>query len=666
MAWTKYLALPKEITPFEQQYLKRLNKVALVFFYLHVPAFMVVAAVAGTGPYLALGMTLAVIAGPTIAYRAFSNPRALSVVYGVTAMLMGGLLVHFGQGPVQIEMHFYFFALLAMLCMFANPTVNIAAAITVALHHLVVWMLVPGSVFNYDARWWVVLVHAGFVVLETVATCFISREFFDNVIGLEKIVDARTKTLNEKQRDMRLLLDTIEEGLITIDLYGRMSSECSQAAHEWFGAPAAGEKLSTWIGTRDATFGEWLELSLESVRDGMLPVEVSLSQLPKQFVDGDRTFAVHYKLVSNADAAEAEQILVVVTDITDRLRTEFAERHQSELLRLFQHIMRDKAGFVEFLTEADEIVHALAERRYGDLDHMKRLIHTLKGNAAMFGMLRLNEICHNLESWIADEATEPAASDMAGLHETWRRTRDEVQEMIGEHASGSIEIDDAEYQAILQAVLDGVDARLIARMLESWRLEPAGKRLSRIEQQIKGLAERMGKSNVSVTIDANDLRFNAARFAPFWSAFIHVLRNTVDHGIEDFDARQASGKPTQSTIGVSTRVAGDRFIVTVEDDGPGVDWDALRATAQQLGLASDPRAQSTDVIFLPGVSSKTGVTELSGRGVGMAAVRSACESLGGSVEVESRKGEGTRISFVFPNDDTVYEGHSAILRRASA
>src|SRR6185295_3181140 len=118
-------------------------------------------------PLSALLLTCVVMIGPTIAYRMIKHPRALSVVYGITAMLMGGLLVHFGQGPVQIEMHFYFFALLAMLCMFANPMVNIAAALTVALHHLIVWWLLPGSVFNYDAQWWVVLVHAAFVILET-------------------------------------------------------------------------------------------------------------------------------------------------------------------------------------------------------------------------------------------------------------------------------------------------------------------------------------------------------------------------------------------------------------------------------------------------------------------------------------------------------------------
>src|SRR5258708_13674171 len=120
---------------------------------------------------------------PTLAYRFIRNPRWLSVVYGVTAMLMGGLLVHFGQGPVQIEMHFYFFALLAMLCMFANPMVNLVAALTVALHHLIVWWLRPRSGFNYDAQWWVVLVHARFVRLEPAAASLIALQFFHHSIA---------------------------------------------------------------------------------------------------------------------------------------------------------------------------------------------------------------------------------------------------------------------------------------------------------------------------------------------------------------------------------------------------------------------------------------------------------------------------------------------------
>jgi hypothetical protein len=95
-------------------------------------------------------------AGPALAYATLERPRVVSIIYGVSAMFFGGLLVHFGQGPVQIEMHFYFFALIAMLAVFGNPLVIVAAAVTVALHHLLLWFIVPESVFNYDAPVWVV------------------------------------------------------------------------------------------------------------------------------------------------------------------------------------------------------------------------------------------------------------------------------------------------------------------------------------------------------------------------------------------------------------------------------------------------------------------------------------------------------------------------------
>jgi C4-dicarboxylate-specific signal transduction histidine kinase len=116
---------------------------------------------------------------------------------GITAMFMGGILVHAGQGPVQIEMHFYFFVLLALLAVYANPLVIVVAALTVAAHHLVLWFVLPASVFNYEAPLWVVAVHALFVILEAVAACFIARNFFDNVVELEQRIQERTHKLQE-------------------------------------------------------------------------------------------------------------------------------------------------------------------------------------------------------------------------------------------------------------------------------------------------------------------------------------------------------------------------------------------------------------------------------------------------------------------------------------
>jgi two-component system chemotaxis sensor kinase CheA len=136
----------------------------------------------------------------------------------------------------------------------------------------------------------------------------------------------------------------------------------------------------------------------------------------------------------------------------------------------------------------------------------------------------------------------------------------------------------------------------------------------------------------------------------------------VDHGIDNQEERERRGKPAQANIRVSTHVDHDNFIVTVEDDGPGVDWEALRARAGSLGIDPKLLSRRENLVFLPGVSTKKVVTEVSGRGVGMVAVRDACEALGGHVKVESELGHGTRVSFSFPKDQAIYEGHASILQ----
>jgi methyl-accepting chemotaxis protein len=181
MSWLlNYLILPREITEFEREYLRRINRIALWFFYLHVPAFVFVAWLAGTSLAQAALLTPLVLVGPSIAYVTFKNPRWVSMTFGFTAMVMGGLLVHFGQGPMQIEMHFYFFVLIALLSVFANPLVILLAAVTVAVHHFAVWLVIPASVFNYEASFWSVVVHAVFVVLESIAAVFVARSFYND------------------------------------------------------------------------------------------------------------------------------------------------------------------------------------------------------------------------------------------------------------------------------------------------------------------------------------------------------------------------------------------------------------------------------------------------------------------------------------------------------
>jgi HPt (histidine-containing phosphotransfer) domain-containing protein len=494
-----YLLLPKAISDFEARYLARTNRIAFAFFALHVPVLTFVAWGNGTKPLLALVLSLATLAGPAIAQMTLRNPRTVSSVYGVTAMFFGGLLVHFGQGATQIEMHFYFFALLAMLAVFANPMVIIAATVTVALHHLVLWLLLPKSVFNYAAPVWVVGLHALFVVLESVAVCFIARTFFDNVIGLEKIVDARTKELAARGVEMRRVLDNVDQGFVVVAKDGTMATERSKAFERWFGKGHT--RLVDALSTRSSEFAQNLSVAWEALSDDFLPAELLIEQLPKRMSFGEEHYDVAYLPVNDQGS-----FLVVVTNITARVTQETGDRERMETLSIFERVLADRSSVDEFFREANDVVKVMASGS-PDLATFKRAVHTLKGNSAMFGLTSVAEACHDVESWVAEEEEMPSPRVLGPLLERWNRVGTSISRVV-RIRSNTIELDAEEHAAPeREAKAISID---LWRRVHDLKLEPTKRRLTAVASNAKRIAERCGKEIV-LKVEDNGLRTDANR-----------------------------------------------------------------------------------------------------------------------------------------------------------
>lgn len=642
-----FIVLPKDISRFESDYLARVNRITMQFFWLHVPVFTLIAWANETGPLSALALTFALATGPWVAYRNLANPRTVTLVYGFTAMLMGGLLVHFGQGPVQIEMHFYFFALLAMLALYGNPLSILVAAATVALHHLILWFVLPSSVFNYAAPWWVVAVHAAFVVLESVATVYIARSFFDNVIGLEKIVQKRTLELDQRNRAMRLVLDNVDEGLITIARDGSVHPEYSAALTRWFGAPRAGEPVVDFLARIDAGFAEEFGLAWEQCVEDVLPLEMGLSQAPSVLTLERRQYKFSYRPILDAANALAG-LLIVITDTTAELERQRLELEQKETLAALNRIVADRMGFLEFLAEADELLTTACRTADVAPAIQGRALHTLKGNCMIFGIQTVAETCHRLESLVQEERRPLRPEEGAQLIEVWGRLQERLKALLGEHARRCIEVEPGEFVALLRDALESTPHALLVQRIADLRLESTSARLRRIADQARRIAQRLEKPDVEVSIEAGDLRLDAERWSPFWSAFVHVVRNSIDHGIESPEARSRSGKHGAGTVRLRTAVEAGEFVVAIEDDGRGIAWEKVRERARAAGLACASRADLVEALFVDGISTAEQVTEFSGRGVGLSAVRAACIERGGRVEVASEPGRGATFSFRFP------------------
>jgi two-component system chemotaxis sensor kinase CheA len=640
-----FLALPKEITEFERSYLERVNRIAVLFLAMHVPAFVLIAWAHGTGPGLAFVLTSAVLAGPILSRYATRNPRGVSVICGVAAMFMGGLLVHFGQGPVQIEMHFYFFALIAMCAVFGNPLVIVAAAGAVTVHHLILWLVLPRSVFNYEAAWWVVGVHAAFVLLESVATCFIARSFFDNVIGLEKIVQTRTEALDSKNRDMRLLLDNVQQGFLTIDLAGTLAPERSAAVDTWFGAPAESASWFDYLATLSASFSERTRFAWQEVVSDFMPIEITLEQMPHRLTLGTTHYRVDYRPIGTSEPHQ--HFLVIITDVTTEVERERAELEQREALALFEHVLVDRTGFQGFVEEASNIVDRLVRGGSPDPSVIKRLIHTLKGNAALYGLKSVADECHFLEESIAERGVLPNTEAYVTLKTRWERLTRIVETLLGTR-SRSIEIDDEEFAALETAARGGESGPMLLKRVRALKLEPAAKRLRHFQEQAKRIAARLDKGDILVQVEDDGVRLDHRTWAEFWGAFVHAVRNALDHGLEPSEDRASAGKTAPATLILRSYENKDRLVIEIADNGRGIDWPKVAARAAAAGLPADTALALENALFVDGISTAASVTDVSGRGVGMGALLAATRALGGNLAIQSTLGEGTTVRFTFP------------------
>ena len=201
------------------------------------------------------------------------------------------------------------------------------------------------------------------------------------------------------------------------------------------------------------------------------------------------------------------------------------------------------------------------------------------------------------------------------------------------------------------------DLERLARRLHSEALQarmlPFASVCERFPRMMRDLAKRSGK-DILFAIEGRDIELDRGILEELPDPLVHILRNAVDHGIESPAERQAAGKPASSRITLAARRERDQTVVSVEDDGRGLSPDMLRAAVIGRGLLGVREAEALSdreallLICLPGFSTAREVTDISGRGVGMDAVRAAVRGVGGSLVIESTPGQGTRMMLRLP------------------
>jgi two-component system chemotaxis sensor kinase CheA len=472
------------------------------------------------------------------------------------------------------------------------------------------------------------------------------RELEQHRRNLEAIVAERTAELSRRNEEMRLVLDNVDQGFVTVDRNGVVSAERSRAFNEWFGAWPAGTHFADCLGQGNADLSATISLAYEQVVSEVFPVEAALDQLPKQFEVQGVQYALALKPLLRAGSFEGA--LVVVTDVTADLRARAVEAQQREQASVFSQVMHDRTGFVEFFQEMRGLLQHLRDDGFATRADELRTVHTIKGNAGLFGVSSVADAAHALEQAIVDDDQPLTQQRRSALLAAWDVFAARIVPVLGESGADRIDVTAAELDAILEALGSGQAPAKIAAMLQRLRLERIELRFERIAAQVSSLSRRVGKDTPEVSIESNDVRLDSEPFARFWSACAHVVRNIVDHGFEREDERVEVGKPPRNRLRLAARSRARDVEITMADDGRGIDWIKIAERARAAGMASATHADLVRALLSPAISSTDVVTEYSGRGVGLAEVDAACRALSGSIAIESEPGKGSSFRFTLP------------------
>jgi two-component system chemotaxis sensor kinase CheA len=380
----------------------------------------------------------------------------------------------------------------------------------------------------------------------------------------------------------------------------------------------------------------------------------------------------------------------------------------ADLLASPELVARFSQESLETLEVIERCLLAMEKTRdTGDLlQGVFRSVHTLKGNAGFFGFQALEAQCMAMEAELdevrrgtraldaaaiesllaafdrlkglvqaqaAPASSVPSAAEGAGFDRYTLKKQDirvdtekleTLFDLVGELITAeAMVIDHPEVRDLELGGFSRAAAALskITRELQavtmSIRMVPVEGLFGKMHRLVRDLGRRFGKE-VVLEISGGDTEMDRNIIEEISDPLVHLIRNAVDHGIEDASVRRAKGKPG-GRIRLSARYEGNEIWITVADDGAGLDRARILEVARSKGLAGDEELSDPavwELIFLPGFSTAREVSEISGRGVGMDVVKKNLEKLRGQIEIRSVKDEGTEFLLKIPLTLAIIDG----------
>jgi two-component system chemotaxis sensor kinase CheA len=461
----------------------------------------------------------------------------------------------------------------------------------------------------------------------------------------EDIITKLRQTFKDEAYELLAELETalleLEKAPRDQELIGRVF----RAMHTIKGSSAACEFHEV------SSFAHEVEAVLDLARKGDLPVTKAVIDLTLSARDQLKAMFKSYYAGTRVDERKGHEVVAALQKMFRDAgpRDDSRELEEYEFDKKLGEILVDRG-----VIQPEDLKRALsAQKRIGEILVETGLGRPEKIEEAIVEQQRARELRKERQQ------TEETGSIRVSV-EKLDRLVDAVGELVSVQARLSRTAQSHEIPELL-SVSEQVE-RLTADLHDKTmdiRMLPIGAVFGKYRRVVRDLSRELGKE-IKLVTEGAETELDKTVLERLSDPLVHIIRNSIDHGIEPPDVREAAGKPRQGTVRISGTHSGAHVVIQVSDDGAGIDREAVRAQAVEKGLLKpdeDPgHRELLSFLFAPGFSTAKKVTELSGRGVGLDVVKKTIESLRGDIELESQMGHGTTITLKLPLTLAIIDG----------
>lgn len=495
--------------------------------------------------------------------------------------------------------------------------------------------------------------------------------------SLEETIHERTSQLRKTMNSIKTLLNNTGEGFLKFNdsllVEPEYSAECKKIFCKNIDFHFFPALLSNSI-------PEGIEMTTKILRkvlkeDDSSQREVLLSLLPTVIESCNKVLSLKYRLIEEETEEDKvrKKIMVIINDITKELSLQNKLKEEKEL---FEDILKLITHYDEFQNLVEEYYafwndgsSAILNRSELTTDEKRnelfRRIHTFKGSFAIFGLTKISEKLHMIESQLAIkdqdlslliEEIKIGKSYDQWLERDMSKIYDYIQPGILEKQKTATLEREGIKQAldVLSTIQENDTLKKAKQILENIQLRPFEEVFETHKLLFESTAQRMGIFMDSIEINGEKTMVNGERLKPFIRSWVHIFRNIIDHGIESPEERIKKGKEIKGKIMIDIEKNDQHLMITIKDDGRGIDAEAVSKKALKKGLVTEEalKEMSTEdilnFIFEDGFSTKVILSKISGRGMGLASVKKEVEKLSGTIHVQSQKDIGTTFLFTIP------------------